>query len=448
MTPDYASPEQVRGGEISTLTDVYGLGVLLYQLLTGVTPFCEPAAEVHELLRRVCEDQPLKPSLAAGRQVRNRHWSGALKGELDNIVLKALQKEPSARYVSVDQMDRDVERFLNGLPVLAQGDSLPYRARKFVKRNKVSVASAALVLLSLGAGIVSTGIQAGIARSERARAEAQATVAEAARVFAEQQALDAQRERNRAEREAVEAQLQRADAERRLTQLQRAAQGAIDVYASSGGANLPQNTQALIAENVRESLLALARENKLEPRFAPLLDAAFAQLRSYQVANATEWRVPEGWVASQSGQDEYRVGVDREFLYQGSPSLFLRSLVPNPKGGVWIFQEFEATRYRGSRIRLTGFLRTENVSTRAFWGLAITTGEEIEQSIESLSGTSVWKKYEVVMDVPKAADLIRMSISMAGTGTLWAANFSFEEVGAEVPLTAPQGPQNLDFTQK
>src|SRR5262249_32733265 len=115
MTPDYASPEQIRGLPVSTLTDVYTLGVLLYQLLTGVHPFADGKAEMHETLRRICEDEPAKPSAASGR-------SGC-RGEVDNIILKAMRKEPSDRYASVEQLDADLRRFLSRRPVLAQGTS-------------------------------------------------------------------------------------------------------------------------------------------------------------------------------------------------------------------------------------------------------------------------------------------------------------------------------------
>src|SRR5581483_10416761 len=115
MTPDYASPEQIRGLPVSTLTDVYALGVLLYELLAGVHPFADGKAEMHETLRRICEEEPVKPSVASGRT--------EYRGEVDNIILKAMRKEPLARYATVEQLDADLQRFLSGRPVLAQGTS-------------------------------------------------------------------------------------------------------------------------------------------------------------------------------------------------------------------------------------------------------------------------------------------------------------------------------------
>jgi len=435
MTPDYASPEQIRGGPISTLTDVYALGVLLYELLSGIKPFSEPKAEIHEILRRICENEPAKPSAAAGR--------AELRGELDNIVLKAMQNEPAARYASVEQFDADLQRHLDGLPVLAQGDSMIYQARKFVKRYKAGVAAAAIVLVSLFAGVIATSMQAGIARRERARAEAQAQAAETARTFAE-------RERNQAEIQTAEAQRERANAERRLAQLQRAAQGAVEVYRSAGQNSVPKNTKALIAENVRDVLLALRREDTLEPKLGPLLDSVSAEVRENRAADAAAWQIPRGWSANQSEPGQYHVGLDRQALFQGKPRLSLRSLVVEPKGSITVMQEFDAKKYRGVRVRLTGFLRSENLATRAsLWLIAAGGDLEFPQSSGVLvSGTKPWKKHEVVMDVPEAAGVIRIAVELMGSGSLWAANLGFEGVSSQVPLTEPRRPQNLSFTAK
>ena len=434
MTPDYASPEQIQGGPISTLTDVYTLGVLLYELLSGVQPFGQPKAEIHEVLRRICEDGPAKPS--AGGRVE-------LRGELDNIVLKAIQKKPAERYASVEQFDADLQRYLDGLPVLAQGDSVLYQARKFVKRYKVSVAATAILLVSLCTGVIATTVQAGIARRERARAEAQAQAAETARTFAEQQ-------RNRAELQMAEAERERANAERRLTQLHKAAQGAVDIYRSAGDSPLPRNTKALIVENVRDTLLALRREDTLEPRFDQLLDSVSAEVRGYQAADAAAWQVPQGWSANQGEPGQYRVSLDRQLLFQGKPSLSLRSLVAEPSGLVRVTQEFDASRYHGARVRLTGFLRTARVATQASLWL-VAAGGDLEAPLgnrATVSGTHPWQKNEVVMDVPDKAGLIRIVVDLMGTGSLWAANLGFERVSSQTSLTAPQRPQNLSFTAK
>ncbi len=177
FTPDYASPEQVRNEPISTSSDVYSLGVILYELLTGKLPYRVSADSPQEMIKAVCDTEPEKPSTAAMR-VSAQEGSGSerklrkvLAGDLDNIVLKALRKEPQRRYSSVEQFSEDIRRYLVGLPVLAHEDSLAYRARKFIGRHKVSVAAAVLLVLSLAGGLVATLWQAHIARSERVRAD-------------------------------------------------------------------------------------------------------------------------------------------------------------------------------------------------------------------------------------------------------------------------------------
>jgi serine/threonine protein kinase len=173
MTPEYASPEQVRGEPITTLSDVYSLGVLLYRLLTGYPPYRLKTRLPDEIANAVCNQEPGKPSTAAGRDesgdsIRLRR---RLRGDLDNIVLMALRKEQGRRYASVELLSEDIRRHLVGLPVTAHHDSLRYRAGKFVTRNRMAVAAATLLLLSLIGGIVGTSWQAHVASVQRARAE-------------------------------------------------------------------------------------------------------------------------------------------------------------------------------------------------------------------------------------------------------------------------------------
>ena len=176
MTPEYASPEQVKGGKIMTTSDVYSLGVLLYELLTGQRPYRLKTRTPAEIARAITEQEPERPSTAVTRAsnspqsaIRNPKF---LRGDLDNIVLKAMRKEPARRYASVGQFSEDIRRHLTGLPVIARKDTVTYRASKFVNRHRIGVAAAALVLLSLVGGIVATLIQVRTARRERAKAEA------------------------------------------------------------------------------------------------------------------------------------------------------------------------------------------------------------------------------------------------------------------------------------
>jgi eukaryotic-like serine/threonine-protein kinase len=190
LTPDYASPEQVRNEPISTSSDVYSLGVILYRLLTGFDPYRVKTDSLQEMMQAICESEPEKPSSAVMRaptrddtpsrdvsaSTLSKHERPAklgriLQGDLDNIVLKALRKEPQRRYSSVEQISEDLRRYLAGLPVLAHQDSLGYRASKFISRHKVGVASAMVIAVAMFAGLAATLYEAHIAQVQRARAE-------------------------------------------------------------------------------------------------------------------------------------------------------------------------------------------------------------------------------------------------------------------------------------
>ena len=161
MTPEYASPEQVRGLEVTTATDIYGLGILLYELLTAQKVHQFTTHSPAEIERVICETEIVKPSAV----VKSTKLRRQLAGDLDNIALMALRHEPERRYQSAEQFSDDLRRYLEGLPVRARHDTIGYRAGKFARRHKLVVAAVTLVILSLVGGIVATSYQA--RRAER-----------------------------------------------------------------------------------------------------------------------------------------------------------------------------------------------------------------------------------------------------------------------------------------
>jgi len=154
MTPAYASPEQLCAEGVTTASDVYALGVLLYELLAGCRPYRLDDRSPREVERVICEDTPERPSEAtAGRRARQ------LRGDLDTMILKAIRKEPERRYASAGQLAEDVQRYLDGRPVVAQPDTFTYRMTKFVRRHRTAVAATALIVLLLAASSIVTAIQ-------------------------------------------------------------------------------------------------------------------------------------------------------------------------------------------------------------------------------------------------------------------------------------------------
>jgi eukaryotic-like serine/threonine-protein kinase len=181
MTPEYASPEQLRGEPITTASDVYSLGLVFYEILTGTRAYRFDGQMPHEVARIILETDPENPStavrggdrpLAGGLHGASpEKLSKVLQGDLDNIVLKAIRKEPGQRYSSADQLSEDIRRHLEGLPVFARKSTFAYRCRKYVLRHRIGVTAAALILVSLVAGITLTLREARIARANQLRAE-------------------------------------------------------------------------------------------------------------------------------------------------------------------------------------------------------------------------------------------------------------------------------------
>ncbi len=179
LTPAYASPEQVRGQPLSILTDVYSLGVVLYELLAGSRPYEVERHTPAEVERIVCTREPPPPSTRVHAPRERR----ALAGDLDTIVLMALAKEPTRRYPSVSGLAADLTRYLDGEPIAARPASAGYRIGKFIRRHRVLAGASAAVFVSLVAGIGVAETQARRARVERDRAEEARTQAEAVSGF-------------------------------------------------------------------------------------------------------------------------------------------------------------------------------------------------------------------------------------------------------------------------
>jgi len=172
MTPEYASPEQVRGEPMTTASDVYSLGVILYELLTGEKPYRITSRKPAEIAQAITDQAPVRPSSATASNAKPDFKSQpSLRGDLDNIVLMAMRKEPARRYSSVAQFSEDIRRHLANLPVVARPDTWRYRSSKFIRRHKVGVLTAALIALALLAGMATTTWQARVAQRERLRAE-------------------------------------------------------------------------------------------------------------------------------------------------------------------------------------------------------------------------------------------------------------------------------------
>ncbi|MEO8187076.1 MAG: serine/threonine-protein kinase [Burkholderiaceae bacterium] len=186
FTPDYAAPEQVQGGDVTTATDVYSLGVLLYELLGGHHPTHGATTSKLDRLRAVIEKEPERlsdvarttPSDGAShRGVTVQRLTRTLRGDLDNIVAKALKKAPAERYPSAAALAEELRRYLRDEPVEARPDSAGYRVGKFVRRYRLAVGAATATILALLVGVVGTTWQAWEAQRQRAEAQAQRDIA-------------------------------------------------------------------------------------------------------------------------------------------------------------------------------------------------------------------------------------------------------------------------------
>lgn len=296
LTLDYASPEQLSGKPISTGSDVYSLGVVLYQLLTGQKPYLLKRGTRAELEEAILTAEPVRmsdavrrgdASIAAMRALTRDRLARVLSSDLDTIVTKAMKKDAQQRYLTVAALGEDIQRHIDGLPVQAQADTWAYRASKFVLRNRLGVSAAAAVVAALGVGLGSAIWQANLAtqqarradaaaetarneqrradaeaataRSERSRADGEARAALASAARADAEASVARREAARADREAIAARQQaiRADQEAMLAKRETARGNAVQRYLGelfSANSNDQKNAVQVRSLNAKQLL--------------------------------------------------------------------------------------------------------------------------------------------------------------------------------------------------
>jgi serine/threonine protein kinase len=471
MTPEYACPEQIKGELITTTSDVYCLGVILYELLTGHRPYRIRGGKVlHRVARAICEQEPIRPSTVV-TQIEERVWDDCpavwitpekvssvregrpdkltrrLRGDLDHILLKSLRKEPSQRYGSVEQFSDDVRRHLARLPVLARKGSTVYQATRFIRRHGGVVAAGIALFAVLAAGIVVSSHEARIANKERRRAEREALAYRQQKSLADLYANNEIRERlraeahaARAESERIRAETQAAEARRRLLQNNRLVNSMAQTLKGAAKVSGEEQLRNFVFDTIGRELLH-ARPERTNDR-----DDNRALVRSQQLRSDSSSQAPAGWSVDQTMAGDFRIGTDDQIVhFGGKRSLFIRSIKAKPSGPVNVFQEFGADDYCGKRVRLAVFLRSIAVNSASLWIVFRTDEGDIKQRVQ-VSGTDTWKQWSLVVDVPGDVDWIRFGIAMEDSGTLWADDFTFGQVSASVPLTNKRvQPMNLGF---
>jgi len=278
MTPEYASPEQVRGQLVTTATDVYSLGAILFELLTRQRAQRIESTSPTELVRVICERDVRPPSRVASERI---------SPDLDNIVLKAMEKDLRRRYSSVEQLAEDIKRYLDGMPVVARGNSPLYRTRKFLRRHWVPSVAMIAVMVSLAGGVILAQRQAREAERLRLDAVRERDRAEAERRRAEEAAAEAVRQRAMAQTSAAEAHEQRERAGKRFDQLRTLIQRFLfDIDKAIEDLPGTSNARRVVASTALEYLDGMAKESIADAGLKRDLAAAYERVGELQGSTA------------------------------------------------------------------------------------------------------------------------------------------------------------------
>jgi len=419
MTPEYASPEQIKRQAITTATDVYCLGVVLYELLAGRRPYRLRNRLLHEVARVICEEEPARPSTAAttedfsdqevsddnpltARQISELRESTpgklrrCLEGDLDNILLQTLRKEPARRYGSVEGLSEDLGRYLEGRPVRARRDTIWYRTGKFVRRNESAIVVAGIVFILLVGGIIITSREATIA--ER-------------RLFAAEKVLHSL-----------------------LTDLPES---------TLHWPNADPARRRMVGEAKR-----LLRDLQIDAKGYPALRRDLESASQWDRQGYSDAIV--GWTPQGAAPEYYRIGSDAAVSHSGRFSAFIQSKVGQPPSNGYLLQTIRADDYAGRRVRLSAFSLAERddhaelfLST---WGVC----GGLIRAVQTIKGRGGWDQYSLVVDVPENAVCLRYGIGISGYGLVRLDDVKLEIVDQATSVTPsplPAEPCNLGLVE-